>query len=839
MSDQRTPLYYTFGNHMHWVDMEWLWGYDVLPSSTRDMLHFCRETGAKGNINFDGIGYEKMASEAPEALAALREAVQRGQIEVVGASYGQPYGLFHGGESNVRQRVFGVRTAWRLLGARPRTFWEEEFDFCPQLPQILCGVGYKYAALFFQWTWHTPVVPMEDTSVIWWEGMDGSQLLAAPRNALNLHQWPEDFAGLLDSPALHKMTMPLILQWLELIPSPDWMCRSEVLLPPLRALLADPRFVIRPVTLSEFLEGARAYATPRRYMLSDTFHGMSLGKNGDRMRRFSRKGEQTLLAAESLSAMAGLFGRPYPGWDVYPVWELEEAWRELLAAQHHDNDECEALCGFIGIHSYERSLRLSQHVIERTLRSIARRGPIEGALVYNPLGWRRDAVIIDQHTNKTRVVRDLPPFGYRLVTDAPPQASHGFERDPANGLHQSTLVASDGQSIMLRRGALSVSVDRTRGVITQITSAEFPHGLLRQDMPLATLVMKRHGEVDAFEQVDVWTEEGSIGVSRQGRGSARVVITITIAPELDAVDVHYVAHALSRPDGGMNAALHTPLAVDFPHTLIHDHPFGVSEIDPKGVYQKKYPTGDWMTSPQWFEEVQNPFTALQLLDFDAKARGLLILHDGSQAFLRSGDTIRHILTMYDPWDEAFFHDELNVRIRLIPHGQMDHAKRWKLAQEFTRPALTFFAAHVDAQADLAASTTQNTPQLPAMFGPAWCDADNVALTALYRETQSDDVQYPYVLRLVEFNGQATTAHLHLPGKVVSARKTTLLGETIMPLVVKPDSALAGLNEWSAIALELRPNEIATIYLDLELGRKTTRNLDMHRRVWATVHRTNN
>ena len=35
--------------------------------------------------------------------------LQRGQIEVVGASYGQPYGLFHGGESNVRQRVYGVR----------------------------------------------------------------------------------------------------------------------------------------------------------------------------------------------------------------------------------------------------------------------------------------------------------------------------------------------------------------------------------------------------------------------------------------------------------------------------------------------------------------------------------------------------------------------------------------------------------------------------------------------------------------------------------------------------------------------------------------------------------
>src|SRR5256885_78259 len=100
----RKTLYYTFGNHMHWVDMEWLWGYDVLPGSINDMLRLIDQTGVKGNVNFDGIGYEKMAAECPAALDALRTAVQNGHVEIVGASYGQPYGLFHGGESNIRQR---------------------------------------------------------------------------------------------------------------------------------------------------------------------------------------------------------------------------------------------------------------------------------------------------------------------------------------------------------------------------------------------------------------------------------------------------------------------------------------------------------------------------------------------------------------------------------------------------------------------------------------------------------------------------------------------------------------------------------------------------------------
>ncbi len=176
----RPRLAYTFGNHMHWVDMQWLWGYHVLPGSIRDMRKLVREAGVKGGVNFDAIGYEKLAAEDPEALAALKEAIAAGDIEIIGGSYGQPYGQFHGGESNVRQLIYGARTCRRLLGVWPKTFWEEEFYCFPQLPQMLVGAGYTGASLFFQWTWHTPEVPREETPVIWWQAPDGSKLKNVP-----------------------------------------------------------------------------------------------------------------------------------------------------------------------------------------------------------------------------------------------------------------------------------------------------------------------------------------------------------------------------------------------------------------------------------------------------------------------------------------------------------------------------------------------------------------------------------------------------------------------------------------------------------------------------------
>ena len=812
-----TLLYYTFGNHMHWVDMEWLWGYDVLPSSIRDMLHLCREASVKGNVNFDAIGYEKLAIEAPDALAELRTAIQEGLIEVVGASYGQPYGLFHGGESNIRQRVFGVRAVTRLLGVRPQTFWEEEFDFFPQLPQILRGVGYRYAALFFQWTWHTPMMPVEEAPCILWEGMDGSQLLAVPRNALNLHQWPEDFEGLLDSPALRSVPTPLLLQWLELMPSPDWMCRAEVILPPLRALRADPRFQIVPVTLSEFLQLACANAQPRRYTMADVFHGVSLGKNGDRLRRLSRAGEQQLLAAESLAALAGLFGRPYPSWDVYPTWEIEEGWRELLAAQHHDNDECEGLCGLVGLRSYERSLGLSGHVVERTMRWLAQKAG--RSVAYNPLGWQRDAVIRHPHTGQHILVRDLPPFGYRVI-----------ELNDATATPPPVEVIITQELATLKRGTLSVTVDRERGVITQISAQAFPDGLLAAGTPLADLSMIRAGEEERFAHAEVQPANQAIYILRKGRDSAQVNITITLAAEQEAVDIHYAARGLPRPDGGMNAALRTFLSVGFPYRLIHDHPYGVSEITPQGTYLKKYPSGDWMTSPQWFEQVHQPFTALQMIDLvdPTGERGLLVLHDGSQAFLKGEHAVAHILTMYDPWDEDYFYDSLDARVRLVPHARLSHAQRWKLAQEFTRPAYV---------ADAGTERAQDGSSLPLAFGCVWCEPAHVVPTAFYREQKSDIAPYPYILRLVEFDGRATDVRLRLPGRIHRAYKTNLLSEVLSELPIEPaEPPLPGLDTWSALTLNMRAYEIATLYLDLEMGRKIARDLDAHRSVWATVHR---
>jgi alpha-mannosidase len=811
---ERVPVAYTFGNHMHWVDMQWLWGYHVLPGSIRDMLHFCRETGAKGNVNFDGIGYEKVAAEAPEALAELRAAVQAGTIEVVGASYGQPYGLFHGGESNVRQRIYGVRAATRLLGVRPVTFWEEEFDFFPQLPQMLRGVGFEYASLFFQWTWHTPEVPKEDVPVVWWEGQDGSRLLTATRNRLNLHQWPEDIQILMNELAAEPPEgNRLILQWLELMPSKDWMCRSEVLLPKTKELLGDPRFDVSFVTLGEFLRGTGAgyaesqdsHSLPvRQYTMDDVWHGMSLGKNADAAPRRSHRLEAQILHAEALNAFLGLLGRPYANWDVYPTWELEEAWRNLLAAQHHDNHECEGLCGHVAETQYAAAEQLADH--DRAHEHLAKRlnAPEGSIIVFNPFGWRRRML---GYGGGRIAIGEVPALGYRVFTQEEFVPLEEWEVDG----HVATFL----------RGTFRVRVDLDARQI-DLNGTSFPLPALRFARDQQTV---ESGELSHFFGADgneifaTFEPGGDLG------------IWLEVPPHLDVLDIRVSFEPQQLFDKGMRAGPQTCWRFDHQWAqIIADSPYAVHPVKPTGPWPRKYPTGDWMTSPQWFETVEDQFTAQTLVDLvDDEGSGVLILHNGSQQWFAKGHEVRNLINMIDPWDEDRFEKDARTHYRLVPHGPMTHSERWRMGREmFGYPE---WGVSGSARAEGSGDFT-----LPTELGAATCTAENVCITAFYRETADAGrgmgayagglMEYPYVMRIVEFDGSGGPVTIEVAGTVERAVKTNLLGEPDRTLDIRGRQ----------ITLNMRPYEIATIYLDIVEGRKQARDLDSHRNIWATVHR---
>lgn len=795
--------WYTFGNHFHWVDMQWLWGYRVLTESVRDQLRFTELTGAPGNINFDGVGYERMAAEDPEVITELRAALKDGRAEVVGGTYGQPYGLFHHGESAVRQLTFGVRAAERVLGARPRAFWEEEFYFFPQLPQMLVDAGYEYASLFFQWTWHTPHIPSEDAPAIWWKGVDGTRILTLPKGPLNLHQWPEDFEALIAHPLFENSPAPVVQQWLELFPSPDWMCRSELLVDGVKDLFERADVDFQVGTVSTVLDAVREHAVERSYTMDDVFHGMSLGKNGDNGHRRSRRLEQNLLAAEALAVLAGTAGRPYPHWDAYPGWEFDEAWRELLAFQHHDNDECEGLCGHVGYAGLDRADAICGHVLDRTVRAIAARTPGQGPrrMLLNPLGWDRDVVVDSGRYS-------VPGFGATLAGQEAPAVA-------------VVLVQDDGATVTLSRGDFAVVVDRDRGVVQSVGGT----GCGAEG--LGALRWERNGteQVFAVEEVTV-DEDGAVVVKRIAPDGDRLQVRYSLAEDVGALDVHVSGTLTNSPDGRAHAALMTLVEPDIEVAQVrHDTPYAVGSIEGRGTYARKYPTGEWMTSPQVFEDVRDPFTGLQFIDLlDASGSGLLWMHDGSQGFLRATSGAWNQLSMRDPWDEGYYLPTVDARFRAMPHAALTDAQRWRLAQEFTRPVLV---ADVDTP-PVGAPLAMPLVRLSGMAG--------VVVTAMYRDTDlasrssvdhvNRTARVPVLLRLVELDAESGTVDVDVAGTVKGAWLTNTLGEVKEALEV----------EGGVVRVPMRPHGIATLALDIEEAQPVSRNLDEHRDVWAQVHR---
>jgi len=822
MAQKPIPIAYTFGNHMHWVDMEWLWGYDVLPGSVDDMLNYCRTAGVKGCINFDGIGYEKMAAECPEHLAKLREAVQEGTIEVVGGSYGQPYGLFQGGESNIRQRIYGVRSAIRLLGVRPRTFWEEEFDFYPQLPQLLAGCGFTGASLYFQWTWHTPEVPMEDAPVVLWEGIDGTPIPTATRNRLNLHQWPEDFRILLDdlatNPPNEGEIPPLVLQWLELMPTPDWMCRSELMLPMLAELREDPRFTLVAETLGEYLARWKDQELPvRRYSLDDVWHGMTLGKNGDNHPKQSATLEHQILAAETASAILGLFGRPYEPWDVYPTWELEECWRKLLAAQHHDNHECEGLCGHVAEAQFAfiGSLLSESNPVERLAKRVGT------DIGFNRLG---------------QDIQGYPAVGYRALH-----------------VEQERMWEREGHVVTYAEGDFYARIDLEKATILELRT---PSGTIK-DFPLR-FSFRMDGE-PLFSELIAEVEVDSDEVSLTLNPGRFIKVWFNACPESGELEITVSTEGMiedSHIDPGYSGAI----KMHWGHrgTALADSPYGCHEVGSGSSGRRKYPEGDWMTSPQWFESVEGMFTSQSFVRTD----DMLIAHSGAQQWVQTPDGLEAILLSYDPWDEANADFSGMTVFRISPGGVWTPAESKRRGNQLCgrRADVELVGATHPIERSWLQSRQPSTSdcRMPSDFSAVRVHAENVLATAFYREQSSycgrglenyagQGISHPYILRLVEYNGEAGDVDITLPGPIATAYKTNLMGEIIAELQVTPDDPALLTSEPDKLAsfgieavritLPMRPHEIATLYLDIVPGRKQFRDLDAKREIWATVHRT--
>ncbi|MBS0661753.1 MAG: hypothetical protein JSR48_00685 [Verrucomicrobia bacterium] len=419
----RPELCFTLLNHWSYTGIGWNLGLESCAQSIADSLDMADyEPSVKTGINLDAYTYELVAEWYPHLVRRLRRYLADGRVEIVGGTFGQPMGSMVSGESNLRQLAVGQQTIRRVLGRPVAVFLEEEEMSHPQIPQLLALTGYRYGSLAQCDTWGRHGAPNVEEPVVWWEGVDGTRVLAVPMNPLVFHppmvthdiDWLWTDAG---RAALRRMAgrrVPLALKWTEF----GWEKLTGKAInkfdPALFRELSE-KFRVEYVTVEQYLDrqAAAGVATvPALRLRADDFNKLlPWGIGGDQVRRFGREVEATLLAAERFEAAAHALGL---GIDDAGV--LAEAWRNLLAAQSHDVSLCEytrhqgaappadpvldahfQTWGSYGYRLMDDAMAAGRKVLHRSLRALAGRiGARPGGravVAFNPCGFARAALV--------------------------------------------------------------------------------------------------------------------------------------------------------------------------------------------------------------------------------------------------------------------------------------------------------------------------------------------------------------------------------------------------------------------------------------------------------------
>ena len=274
--------------------------------------------------------YMWVEKDDPELFARLRERVAQGRWEPVGGTWVEPDCQIPGGESFVRQLIYGQRYFAEKFDLRATVAWlPDTFGFSPAIPQLLRGVGITG---FFTYKLNWSETNKFPHDLFHWEGLDGSRVVAhsfdnpgtdyngdvAPcdllgtwRNFKGKRRNPESLFSFGWGDGGGGPTQKMLENYTQL--------RNFPILPRLRMARVDEFFAALPdEDLPEWV--GELYLE---------LHRGTLTTQGG-IKKLNREAEHRLLEAEAFASIAALDGTSYP------AQELESLWKLLLLNQFHD-----------------------------------------------------------------------------------------------------------------------------------------------------------------------------------------------------------------------------------------------------------------------------------------------------------------------------------------------------------------------------------------------------------------------------------------------------------------------------------------------------------------------
>lgn len=424
-----TPMMYCFG-HSH-IDCAWLW---TLQETERkcvrtfsNQLALMEEYPEYKFLCSQAYLYDRVKTLYPDLYERIRQAVKKGQWLPEGSMWVEADTNITGGESLIRQFVFGKRFFKEEFGIDNELMWlPDVFGYSGAVPQIMkqCGVKWFSTQKIF-WTYNgADPFPY---NLFWWQGIDGTRMLSYIHNDYNAFTSPNAVTQLWNMRAeksgIHKARlMPFgygdggggpTRQHLE------YLRREKDLEGMPKTQIVHPNQFFKDLDMSKRLPtwvGELYYQCHRGTYTSQA-----------RTKRGNRKSEFAMRELE----MWGSIAQALFHWK-YPQQEVNALWKEILINQFHD-----IIPGSSIEEVYKQAVTKYDNVIKsaNALALAAKAAIVEPdediVTVFNSLSWGRlacvevpfkdcitlegDAVPVQEYDRRYYALVELGPSGWTTL----------------------------------------------------------------------------------------------------------------------------------------------------------------------------------------------------------------------------------------------------------------------------------------------------------------------------------------------------------------------------------------------------------------------------------------
>ena len=307
--------------HAH-LDVAWLWTYAETRRKALRTFAIAERLLARDPefifLQSQPQLYAYVAEEDAEFSAKIERLARAGRFDASGAAFWvEPDCNLPSGESLLRQLAFGIAYAREHLGTEPSVAWlPDSFGFANTLPTLLAHAGvYRFATAKLGWNDATPF----PHTAFWWEGPDGSRILAA---AFAAYEGPLDEGR---AALARQRGEPLVVGYGD-------GCGGVT-----AAMLAAAPQAGRWTTLAAWFDGLAARSTLLPVHSDELYleyhRGVATTHHGIKARNAAL--ERSLRSTEELAAWA-LVLRASPFFRDEARAKLRDAWEIVLRNQFHD-----------------------------------------------------------------------------------------------------------------------------------------------------------------------------------------------------------------------------------------------------------------------------------------------------------------------------------------------------------------------------------------------------------------------------------------------------------------------------------------------------------------------